>query len=222
MTNTDIVYIAAVSGCILLIFTISELLKKYLGLRTEVTRKFVHVSAGIITLLFPFLFQAQMPVLILSFGFLLLMLASMRYRFLDSVNGIERKSLGSLAYPVIIYTCFLIYLQKQDIVYYFLPLGIFIICDPLAAFFGMKLKWKPYTIWNDQKTVAGSLAFFASACVLCVLFLSMNTSIVPGTTLMYSCILAGGATAAEAASPFGLDNLFVPLTALAILLLLDI
>lgn len=212
----------AVAAAILGIFTAAELLRKYAHTRIEFTRKLVHVSAGLITLSFPFLFTSHWSVLILSLGFLVLLFLSQRYHFLDAVNAIRRKSFGSLAYPVIIYVCFWIYEQTGAVLYYYLPLLIFIISDPLAAFAGMKTKWIPYRIGKDAKTIAGSLAFLCSAFLLAGGFFVFHEELPIAHVILYSLALAAGTTLAEAVSPWGLDNLFVPLSALAILHLLNL
>jgi phytol kinase len=212
----------AVIIAVLAIFTIAEMLRKYVKARIEVTRKFVHVSAGMITLTFPYLFTSHLSVLILSLGFLALLVFSRRYHFLESVNAIRRKSFGSLAYPVIIYICFLVYLQTGNPLSYYLPLLIFIISDPLAAFFGMRTKWIPYRIGKDSKTVAGSLAFLISSFLLSACLLVSRQEYAIPNAVSYSLFLAAGATITEAASPWGLDNLLVPLSTLAILHLLNI
>lgn len=212
----------AVIIAILLVFTIAEMLHKYPRTNIETTRKFVHISAGLVTLSFPYLFPSHFPVLILSSGFLVFLLLSRRYHFLNSVNGIRRKSFGSLAYPVIIYICFLAYLQTGHLLSYYLPLLVFIISDPLAAFFGIRTKWLPYRPGKDSKTVAGSLAFLVSSFILTGCLLAFRHELTITSVLLYSLLLAVVATLTEAASPWGLDNLLVPLSLLAVLHLLNI
>lgn len=212
----------AVAAAILVVFTTAEVLRKYTTAPIEVTRKFVHIIAGLITLSFPWLFSSHVSVLILSLGFLVLLLISQRYHFLDSINGIRRKSFGSLAYPVIIYICFWVYQQKDDLLFYYLPLFIFIVSDPLAAFFGMKTKWMPYRLGKDSKTVAGSLAFLASSFLVAGSLLIFQQQFSVINALPYALLLAAGSTLTEAASPWGLDNLFVPLSVLGILYLLNV
>jgi len=211
-----------VVAAIVVIFAVAEALRKYAHIKIEATRKFVHISAGLITLSFPYLFTSHVSVLVLSAGFLFLLLLSQRYHFLDSVNAIRRRSFGSLAYPVIIYVCFWMYLQKDNLLFYYLPLIIFIISDPLAAFVGMKTKWIPYRLGKDAKTVAGSLAFLVSSFLLAGGVLVVYEQLPFASVVSCSLLLAAGTTLAEAVSPWGLDNLFIPLSALVILHLLNL
>lgn len=207
----------AAATAVLAIFVVAECMRRYARAKAEVTRKCVHVCAGLITLAFPYLFPSHYSVLLLCAGFLLLLLISRRYHFLDSVNAIRRRSFGSIVYPVIIYLCFLVYTQTGDLLFYYLPLLIFIICDPLAALAGMRTGWLPYRLGGDPKTVAGSLAFFISASILSVLLLVLVGNIGVMAALPYALLIAAAATLAEAVSPVGLDNLLVPLSILAVL-----
>lgn len=212
----------AVIAVILVIFAIAELLRKYVRTPIEVTRKFVHICAGLVTLGFPWLFSSHLSVLILTALFLALLLLSRRYHFLDSINAIRRKSFGSFVYPLIIYICFWVYRQKDDVLFYYLPLIIFIISDPLAAFFGIKTRWIPYRIGKDSKTVAGSLAFMISSFLLACALLIFQRHLAILYALPCALLLAAGSTLTEAVSPLGLDNLFVPLSILVILHLLNV
>jgi phytol kinase len=214
--------ILAVISLVLLVFAVAEILRKFAGTRVEVTRKFVHIVAGLITLSFPYLFISHFSILILLACFVLLLLSSRGYQFLESVNAIKRRSLGSFAYPFTIYACFVVYTVKASLIYYNLPLLVFILCDPLAAFVGIQTKWKPYRIGTDTKTLGGSLAFLFGSFLLATFFLFFYEQLPVTTILLYSIIISVVASFAEAISPFGLDNLIVPLSMLLLLDLLGI
>jgi dolichol kinase len=222
MKNLNYQQLFEVTITVLVIFVLAEFIRKQFKIKTEVTRKFAHISTGAVTLLFPYLFTSHISVLILSIGFLTLLILSQRFNFLNSINDIQRKSFGSLAYPVIIYACFYFYTQKGDLIYYFIPLLIFIICDPLAAFVGLKTKWVPYRMGKDSKTIAGSLAFLISSFLLTFFLVTYHQRAGISYAIFISGIMALVTTFAEAASPLGLDNLFVPLSSLLTLELLNV
>ncbi len=222
MKNLNYLHIFEITIIVLVIFVLAESIRRRFNIKTEATRKFAHVSTGAVTLFFPYLFTSHISVLILSTGFLILLIFSQQFNFLNSINNIQRKSFGSIAYPVVIYVCFYFYSQKNDLIYYFIPLLIFIICDPLAAFVGLETKWFPYRIWKDSKTVAGSLAFLIASFLITFFLLTYLQRTEISYAIFISGIMALVTTFAEAASPLGLDNLFVPLSSLLTLELLTV
>lgn len=205
----------AVVTVVLAIFISLEILGKYTRVKTETTRKLAHVLSGTVTLFFPYLFPLHITVLALSVLFTLFMAISSKFRFLESVNGIERRSYGSIVYPVAIYICFFVFRQKNEWLYYFLPVLILVICDPLAALAGMNIKSAPYSILKNSKSVAGSLVFFAAAFIVSVCLISQLPHSRPAPVLGHSFVLALTTTVAEGISPLGLDNLLIPLCAIA-------
>jgi phytol kinase len=205
-----------------MVFAIAEILRKKLKVKTEITRKFVHICAGLISMTFPSIFPNHFFVLVLALGFLLLLLVSRRYGFLNSVNAISRPSYGSIIYPIAIYLCFFVYKQSNDILYYYVPLIIFIISDPVAALVGMQTQWKPYKVYNEKKTVGGSVAFFISAFMLTYGIVYYNITATWYAVGLYSLIIAVVATVTEALSYKGMDNLFIPVSGIITLYFLNI
>jgi phytol kinase len=206
---------ALIMSLVLGLFGLAEWIRLKLRIRTEITRKGVHLTVGAVILSFPYLLNSHVQVLILSAGFLLLLIISLQLGFLQAINKINRRSYGSMAYPVAIYLCFVCYEWKNDIAFYLLPVGIFVICDPMAAWAGMSTKWKPFRIWhNEQKTVAGTLAFFSVALLITFLYLYFFANLPLSKLMFWSVTLAFITAITEAATPLGLDNLTVPASAL--------
>lgn len=220
--NLNVLSMVIVAAVILALFGISEMLRQLSNWPAERTRKLVHIIAGLVALSFPYLFSSPASVLILSATFLLFILLSLKFGLLNSVNAIPRRSFGSIVYPLIISICFVVYAWQGLLIYYYLPLLIFIICDPLAAFVGMRRPWKPFRVGKDVKTVSGSISFLLGSFPLILWQLYLFTNIPTSRNILYSGILALSTTLAEAVSPWGLDNLSVPLTAISLLYLLNV
>ncbi len=137
--TTEILYAALLTLSFLALFGTAELLYHKLHVPVELTRKGVHTGTGLLTLLFPVLLHSHWTVLFLCASFGLLLLASIRFHFLPSINAIERESVGSLAYPVAVYGCYLAFLQYDcQYLYFYLPILILTFCDPIAALVGRK------------------------------------------------------------------------------------
>ena len=153
--------------CFLALFAAAEWLYHRRKVKAEWTRKLVHAGTGIITLLFPLWLHSHWQVLFLCGSFLLVLLASLRFRMLPSINAIDRFSVGSILYPVAVYGCFLVFqFAQHGLIVFYLPMLILAICDPVAAFAGKRFPFGAYRIWGCRKTCAGSCAFLFTAVLL--------------------------------------------------------
>jgi phytol kinase len=97
--------------------------------------------------------------------------------------------------------------------------------DALAALIGKRIGRHRYQFWGSERSWEGSTAMFVASTV--TMFLVLN--LLPGSSLSplavpseprqaFSAALVGAAfaTVAEAVSPYGTDNLSVPLVAAAV------
>jgi len=219
MKNEFLAYLF-LSGLFLALFTVAEWLYHVARLKAEYTRKLVHIGTGLLTLLFPLYFSNILWVALLCGSFLVLLLLSRRFHFLKSINAIDRVSVGSIVYPVIVLICFYVYQLKPGSStepayrYFYLPILTMAICDPAAALTGKHFPWKPYTFMGQTKTLSGSLAFASLSLVLCAIFL-------PHTSLLWfiitSVLIALVSTVTEALSQKGYDNFTIPLSVLVVL-----
>lgn len=226
--KTDMINVALLTAAFLTLFGVAEFLY-YIGkVKVEYTRKLVHVGTGLLTMLFPIMLGNHWLVLFLCGSFALIILASLRYHFLQSVNGIDRKSHGSIAYPIAVYGCFWVYDYYKSrglgahhpSLYFYLPILILALCDPIAALMGKAFPKGQYTIGKDAKTVMGSMAFFVTAALIsgCLLVFFASGDVKFPSIISFSLMIALMATAAESLSGKGLDNLTIPATVELILI----
>jgi phytol kinase len=211
--------------CFLLLFGLAELLYHRFTMQAEHTRKIVHFGTGVLTLLFPLLLDNHWLVLFLCASFALILLLSLRFKFLPSINAIDRVSHGSISYPVAVYICYLVFdkfshnSESKQYAFFYLPILTLAICDPIAALSGKRWPVYPYKIGKDNKTLMGSGMFFLASFFLSLSFLYFipNLSIIAVIGISFLC---GITTAfAEGISPKGFDNLSIPFVSLTVLLL---
>ncbi len=187
-----------------------ELLHRFLGWKPENSRKFTHASVGLLALSFPLFFHELLPVALLCGAFFILLVASMKMGFLPSVNNVKRQTVGSVIFPVIVAVCFWLSLMWDDQLYYYVPILILSVCDPLASSVGNSRV-------EGRKSFRGSLAFFASAAlvtgVLIFVFKEQNLGLLISTALA----VALATTVAEYLAKKGWDNLSIPLVAVVVL-----
>ncbi len=220
MLKQDVINMLILSGLFLSLFGLAEILYHFVKVKVELTRKLVHIGTGLLTFLFPIMLGNHWFVLILCASFALILIVSLKYKLLPSINAIDRDSVGSLAYPVAVYGCYLAYdYFDQNYIFFYLPILILSICDPLAALFGKRWPIGKYKIGMDNKTLMGSGVFFVSAVILILLFFFFPR--VEKSTLelvLHSIFIAFIAAFVEAYSKRGYDNLTIPASVLVCLI----
>jgi phytol kinase len=203
----------------LLLFASAEWLHHKQRFKAEVTRKYVHIMTGLLTMSFPLVLNDQWHVLFLCCSFLIILLVSMRWGLLRSINGVDRETLGGLLYPIVVFGCYLAYQHFAQFVFYYLPILILAICDPMAALVGSRWPRGRYTVLGHTKTLSGSIAFFITAIALSSLFFLGAEEARPLEGLVLALVVATVTTVAEGVSHKGYDNLTVPLGAMLVLVL---
>lgn len=221
----DIKNFLILAALFLILFIIAEILYRKGGMIVERTRKIVHIGTGLLTLLFPLMLSSHWEVFILCLSFAVLLLISQYTGLLPSVNEIKRLSYGSLAFPLAVWICFLIYSymkEKTNLafdarLFFYLPILIMAIADPVAALVGRRYPVRKYKVYNGTKSLMGSVTFFLVAFIISLLVFYYFTPQISGHLIFISIMLALATTIAEGITPLGLDNLTIPLVALLIL-----
>ncbi|MEI7596737.1 MAG: phosphatidate cytidylyltransferase [Bacteroidota bacterium] len=215
----DLFSIILLGAGFLTIFGIGEILYHFFNVKAEYTRKLSHVATGLLTLLFPIYLSSHWSVLLLCSSFAVLLLSSLKFNFLKSINAVDRLTWGSLLYPAIVYICYIIYSFHNNLIFFYLPILIMAKSDPIAALVGKRFPYGKFKIFNDNKTLSGSLAFFISAIIISIVLFNMLTAFSIATILCLSTIIALATAITEAISSKGFDNLTIPLTAVCILII---
>lgn len=205
----------------LMLFGIAEILHHEFRQQPEVTRKIVHTGTGLLTLLFPICLDNIWFVLMLCSSFALLLLLSIRFRLLPSIHKISRPSIGSLAFPVSVFICYWMYESSdKQLIYYFSPILILTLADPLAALVGSKWPIKTYSVGMARKSFMGSGIFLITTILIqLTLFYLFSIELSLARILLEVIVLSILVTLAEALSANGYDNLSIPVTTLIALLL---
>jgi dolichol kinase len=219
--SKEIINTLLLAGSFLFLFCIAEILYHKLKMKADNTRKIVHIGTGLLTILFPLMLRNQWFVLLLCGSFALLLLLSLQFNLLPSINAIDRITYGSLLYPVAVYCCYLAYNYfHNNLLFFYLPVLTMAICDPMAAFAGKRWSYGKFYVRHDRKTITGSSAFFLSSIVLTVLlfyFFSYDNFQI--NVLPIALLIASAATLTEALSTKGLDNITIPACVVLILTL---
>lgn len=203
----DFINILILTFVFLLLFASAEWMYLYKKVKPEVTRKYVHVSTGLLTFLFPVMLHSHWSVLLLCGSFLLLLIGSLHFGFLPSINAVKRKTYGSLLFPIVVYGCYLIADCTHQQPFFYLPILVLSVSDPLAALVGKRFHKGAFVIAGHTKTLSGSFAFFISASFsLWVYYFVVGHTVVLWNALLIALL----ATIAEALSQKGFDNMTIP------------
>jgi len=216
--NQQLMYAVVVLVIFLLLVGVAHALYKFFTVSSENSRKFLHVSGGLLALCSPLFFTSHWWVLILcTLAFLLLLLTYLKH-WLPSIHQTQRKSIGSVVYPIPVYLCFLVATQKNNDLLFYLPISLLTISDTLAELGGKK--WgRSLKLMYSQKSLVGSICFAFSALLISIAW-GIFCDLPFQQLISLSITITPIATIAEMISTKGWDNITVPLSTLACLLFL--
>ena len=222
MGNTIILsFIYLIGIGLLLIF--NELVYRRFHPTGEITRKFAHFASVLATVPFPYIFPSHWYILVLALLFAGILFFTRNGKQLKSIHDVKRKSIGSYLLPLSIYIVFLISNLTNNKFIYILPMLILAISDPMAAILGINIK-----AYNGRiklfgkklnKTWLGSGAFLVSSFVISLIALYFHRGIFDLKAFWLALTIGIVTTLAELISWRGSDNISIPLSAVAILVL---
>lgn len=221
--KTELLHFSYLLIAFLVLFAVVEIIYQTTQIKAEYSRKLVHIFAGMLTLVFPILLKSHWSVLVLTGLFSFLLFTTKKLGWLPSIHAIYRASTGSYYYPISIYLSFLFY-QYMDTsyFYYLMPVLILSLADAAAAIFGKRWPIGRYILYKDPKTMMGSSMFFTVTILISgVLFHLFLPHLALWIVSFYILSIAALTTFVEAASSRGLDNLFVPIAVMFILIMLN-
>ena len=200
----------------LLPLSVLTLLSEYLWrkklLRGEGGRKFVHILSGVWISAWPY-FVGYRTIQLLSIALLLIALASRFLHVFRVVRDVKRRTLGDLLFPLAVLTC----ASLTPATWVFTTAMLYLaLADGLAAVVGTRYKKVAhyYQVFGQKKSVLGTLTYFVTALVILFVstsLLSPESSFVLGGSLTSLLSVVVVATLLENLSPYGSDNLSIPL-----------
>jgi len=196
---------------------ITVLLHRNAGWSTEQSRKFLHVSGGILSLTLPLFFQSHWWVLALAVVAFGILLFTFLRRLMPAVHATKRNSVGSVLFPIPVYVCFLVAELQHSLLYFWLPVALLAFADTAAEIGGNR--WGKYSrpFFGGQKTMAGTLCFGCTALLVCIICLRDLYAVDFTRATIVTIVITVATTLAEWRTLRGWDNLSVPATALLLL-----
>ena len=192
-----------------ILVTIAEVLNRSIADDPELTRKVVHIGSGNVILLAWWLKINTEVIVAAAIIASIIALSSYFLPILPSINSVGRKSLGTLFYAISIGV--LTQLFWRDYPQY-TAIGILVMAwgDGMAAIIGQRFGKHTYRVFDINKSWEGSAAMAIATFIVTSMTLFASQSNL-GQALFVAAIVATLATALEAFSKLGIDNLTVPL-----------
>ncbi|MCX6318773.1 MAG: hypothetical protein NTW29_15950 [Bacteroidetes bacterium] len=198
---------------------ITVILHRYFHWPSEQSRKFLHVSGGILSLFLPLFFHSHWWILaVTGIAFLLLLVTYLR-NWMPAVHATNRHSLGSVLFPLPVYGCFLMAEYMQDYLYFWLPVSLLTFSDTAAETGGHLWGARTRSFFHGQKTMAGTLSFAVTAIVVNLCWLIGAANLPVQQVILLTVMLTLFCSLAELFTLHGWDNITIPATALLLLYL---
>ncbi|MBD2486916.1 diacylglycerol/polyprenol kinase family protein [Aulosira sp. FACHB-615] len=223
MTNSDLIGLAASYTYAISLLALGEGLRKFFGIQPDLTRKVIHISAGMWIFGVLLLFKHWQIGIIPFATFIGVNYLLYRYRLIGAMDT-EDSSPGTVYFAISVTLLFGLFWRPDNSVDH-VPIAVAGIMamtwgDALAALIGKSFGQHKYQIGSSVRSWEGSLAMFlasTTAIFLVLMFLPgsfLSPLAVPlsvSKALLTALISASFATFVEAISPHGTDNLSVPL-----------
>lgn len=215
MLWTDIIVLILVYLYVGVIFVLAE---KVLKSRPEVSRKFLHIMVGNMIFAMPFFSDPWIMLLFITLPVTVALFFLTEYSPIIIENEVTESghALGLFFYALIWSILLLIYpIGINPNLLWIVAMAIvpLVYGDGFAALVGGKWGNIRYHVFGGEKTLMGSLAMFAVTAVLSVFVWVFYTSLgftLPALNLWLILGISAVATACEALSYGGVDNLTVP------------
>lgn len=210
-------FLSAVIVMVLLLCIVLFTKKIFKKSTAEQSRKLIHVSMGVITLFFPYLFDTFIPVVMLGLvAFISLLVLRkntiLRTKFGDGLFSIDRKSYGEIYFVISIVLIFSLYkIMNLNVVHYIIPIATLTFADSTAALIGVRYGQNKLSgEYEDTKSLEGSVIFFIVA-FMCSLFpLQLMTTVGRLEVLLISIFVGLLSAMVEMTSHDGNDNFLLP------------
>lgn len=204
----------------LAVFAFAEYLFIKKNYKSGITRKLVQMGIGLLALFLPTKVPDQWMVLLLAGLFQLFLVWSKKYGYLNSIHLSSKKTLGIMVFPIMIFLVYVVWFysnakpgsEHQSNAYFYLPVAIISISEPLSGFIGRKLPL--FVLPKFNNTVGGLLSFFAISFIICCVVFIQSAIFNSKDIIWVSIFISGIATLTDLYNRRGMSTLFVPVSVL--------
>ena len=190
----------------------------------EASRKFIHIMLGNWWIIAMHFFTSVWFAVFVPATFVIINYLSYKKDLIKVMERDEKDGLGTVYYAVALLILAIISFGIfKNPALGLVPTLVMAYGDGLAAVIGKGIKSKKYKLGESKKSVAGSLTMFVISTFLIGVYLWFAHSTIFWKTAhwpLVACLMGFAITGIEAVSGKGWDNITVPLTTLAMLILI--
>jgi phytol kinase len=207
---SDPLAIAIAFAYVFAVLGVAEGLRKAFKLPVDFTRKVVHIAVGMWAWGTIWLFDSKWFAIVTPAAFIVMNYVSYKRGLFLAMASNDKSNLGTVYFPIA-FVAIILLLWDIDRLAVALTLMPMTWGDAFAAVLGRRFGTVNYQIGGGTRSLQGSIAMFLFALFGVLVPWALQGSVsIPAVLLM-----AALSTAAEAISPNGLDNLFVPAASVA-------
>ena len=190
----------------------------------EASRKFIHIMLGNWWIIAMYFFTNVWFAILVPATFVVINYLSYKKNLIKVMERDEQEGLGTVYYAVALLVLAIVsfgIFKKPSLG--LIPTLVMAYGDGLAAIIGKSIKSKKYKLSDTKKSFAGSVTMFVISTILIGGYLSFYHTGVFWRTAHWptvACLMGFAITAIEAVSGKGWDNITVPLSTLAMLILI--
>ena len=191
----------------LLVLSAALICRKRWPEQRELSRKIVHIGTGPVVVLAWWLSIPASIAVPVAFAVTVITAINHRIQLLPAVEDVDRNSYGTVAYGLAISLLLLLFWPEHAVA---VCAGVLVMAfaDGLAGLVGRGMTSPSWTVWQQRKSVAGTVTMgLVTALVLLLLVLISQSPLHP-LRLIAVCALAVGL---EQWGRWGIDNLTVPM-----------
>ncbi len=194
-------------GWIVCVVLISFIIKKYLPSQKELIRKIVHIGTAPALPLAWWLNLSNELIISISLIITTALCINFKIKLIPTIEDIDRKSYGTIAYGLSISLLLILFWSSNPIS---VCAGVLVMgmSDGLAGLIGSNFVSKSWKIFGQKKSLLGTLTMFVSTFFVLFIFNGMTINQLNTNALIAISSLA---TTIEQISPYGSDNLSIPI-----------
>lgn len=198
---------------IFIILVLSEFLWRKNLVRGEFGRKLVHILCGTYVAFWPW-FLSFRSVFLISIAFVVVTILSRKLKIFHAILDIKRKSAGDVLFAFGVCATALVTTNR---LIFSAAILFMALADAFAAILGKKYgKRSRYYLLGAEKSILGSSVFFLTTLTISLVFWVLYQAPVPifeavAFFLPLAISLSVLLTVVEAISPYGFDNVLIPL-----------
>jgi dolichol kinase len=192
-------------GYVFLMLGLGEGMRRWRDFSPDFTRKFIHISVGMYSILAVLVFDRWEWAIIPPAAFVIINFLDWKYGLVQAMTSSDRSNLGTIYFPLSFIAVIWVFWDRPELlVASLMPLTW---GDSLASVVGRRIGRRLYTVAGSTRSLEGSLTMFVlSALTTWAVLVVFGADNPIGVALLTAAV----ATLAEAISPWGLDNLAVP------------